>query len=163
MTTFPRSLARAPAFTAVRDGLMWLLDPNAGLRLRAKLAYAIGRATIAIAESPDDFRGLRAKRMTQPGLCIEAVNRGRAAVTLMEVGLTRGEDGPQIALREPFLHDDGPWPRTLEPGEAVVCHFGSGLAGHPVLREVRRAYAVTADGRVLYGNADALEYYLART
>ena len=93
MTTFPRSLARAPAFTAVRDGLMWLLDPNAGLRLRAKLAYAIGRATIAIAESPDDFRGLRAKRMTQPGLCIEAVNRGRAAVTLMEVGLTRGETG----------------------------------------------------------------------
>ena len=118
MTTFPRSLATVPVFAAVRGGLARLLDPNSGLRLRAKRAYAIGRATIAIGESPGDFRGLRAKRLIQPGLCIEAVNNGRAPVTLLEVGLMRGEEGPQIALREPFLHDDGAWPRTLAPGGA---------------------------------------------
>ena len=139
------------------------LDPNTGVIVRARLTYAIGPATIAMGDDIAAFRGLRAKRLTPPGLCIEVSNFGEEAVVIVEVGLTRGADGPQIAQREPNLHDNGPWPRRLEPGEAVVAHFGSTLAGHPVLPLVRRAYALTPEGRMLFGPADALRHFMANT
>lgn len=49
------------------------------------------------------------------------------------------------------------------PGEAVVAHFGSGLAGHSVLPEMRHAYALTFEGRILLGPARVLRHYNART
>ncbi|MDA0654628.1 MAG: hypothetical protein O2905_07090 [Proteobacteria bacterium] len=83
-------------------------------------------------------------------------------MTITEVGLTRGEDGPQIAMVLPHLHDRGGWPRTLNPGQQVVAHFGSDLDSNPSLAIVRRTYAATLDGRVLLGDATALNHYLAR-
>ncbi len=139
------------------------LDPNAGVVVRARLTYAIGPATIAMGDDITAFRGLKARPLTPPGLCVEVSNFGEERVTIVEVGLTRGEDGPQIAQREPYLHDNGPWPRVLEPGEAVVAHFGSGLAGHPVLPQAKHAYALTPEGRMLLGPAGALADYLTRT
>ena len=78
------------------------------------------------------------------------------------MGLTRGEDGPQIAMLAPLLHDRGMWPRTLGPGQEVVAHFGSDLDSNPVLPKVRRSYAATIDGRYLLGDASALQHYMAR-
>lgn len=127
----------------------------------ARLAHAIGRATIAIGDSPTDFRGLGANRLAPLGLCVVVSNTDRFPVTITEVGLTRGEEGPQISLREPLLHDRGPWPRTLAPGEEVVAHFGSGLETYPLLAEVRRSYAATLDGRYILGDATALQHFLA--
>lgn len=141
------------------------LDPNRGVQVRARLTYAIGKATIAMGDDLSAFKGLRAKTLTPPGLCIEVQNHGKEPVVIAEVGLTRGEDGPQISLREPHLHDAGPWPRRLEPGESVVAHFGSGLAGHRVLPEVRRSYAQSVEGHTYMGPdaARALRQYHQRT
>ncbi len=127
------------------------LDPNRGVQVRARLTYAIGKATIAMGDDLSAFKGLRAKTLTPPGLCIEVQNNGKEAVVIAEVGLTRGSEGPQISLREPHLHDSGAWPRRLEPGESVVAHFGSGLAGHRMLAEVRRSYAQSVEGQVYMG------------
>lgn len=82
-------------------------------------------------------------------------------MTVTEVGLTGGAEGPQIPMIDPLLHDNGPWPRRLAPGETVIAHFGSGLKGHPVLPKVRRAYALTDEGRVLTGPTPALRPYFA--
>lgn len=139
-----------------------LLVRNGGVRIHARLAHAIGRATIAIGDEPTDFRGLRAKTVAPPGLCIVVSNRGKRPVTITEVGLTRGGDGPQIAMVLPHLHDRGAWPRTLNPGQEVVAHFGSDLESKPLLAMMRRTYAATLDGRVLLGDATALHHYLAR-
>ena len=139
------------------------LDPNRGVQVRARLTYAIGKATIAMGDDASAFRGLRARPLTTPGLCIEVTNHGKETIVVTEVGLTRGAEGPQIALRDPHLHDSGLWPRRLAPGESVVAHFGSGLAGHNVLPEVRRSYALSMDGKTYFGAARALRHYLKRT
>ena len=109
--------------------------------------------------SPEDFKGLRTRAIAEAGLCVVVQNWGDKPVTLTEVGLTRGGDGPQIALRELMLHDKGSWPRTLAPGEEVVCHFGSSLLGHPILPLVARSYAVSIDGGYFLGDAEVLQYY----
>ena len=140
-----------------------LLDPNRGVQVRARLTYAIGKATIAMGDDASAFRGLRARPLTAPGLCIEVTNHGKETSVVTEVGLTRGAEGPQIALRDPHLHDAGPWPRHLPPGASVVAHFGSGLAGHNVLPQVRRSYALSMDGKTYLGAALALRHYLKRT
>ena len=133
--------------------------PNHGVRVRARLAYPIGMATLAIGDGPNDFQGLHARKVAAPGLCIEVFNGSEDVITITEVGLTKGVEGAQIALREPLLHDNGPWPRRLAPGQAVIAHFGSMLAGHRILGEVRRSYAVTMDGRHYLGPAHALRHY----
>jgi len=142
-------------FAALVERLRKRFDPNGGVQVRARLTYAIGKATIAMGDDATAFRGLRARPLTPPGLCIEVQNHGKDTIIVTEVGLTRGEDGPQIALRDPHLHDSGPWPRHLAPGESVVAHFGSGLAGHKVLPDVRRSYALSIDGRHYFGPARA--------
>ena len=66
------------------------LDPNRGVQVRARLTYAIGKATIAMGDDLSAFKGLRAKTLTPPGLCIEVQNNGKEAVVIAEVGLKIG-------------------------------------------------------------------------
>lgn len=108
MTLFLRSLPAPPPLAAFVTRVRKWLDPNAGVRVRARLTYAIGRATIAMGDDLSAFRGLGARPLTPPGLCVEVANHGRVPVVVTEVGLTRGQEGPQIALREPLLHDTDP-------------------------------------------------------
>jgi hypothetical protein len=61
-------------------------DSNDGVRIHARLAHAIGRATIAIGDAPTDFRGLRAKTVAPPGLCIVVSNQGKGPVTIYRSG-----------------------------------------------------------------------------
>jgi hypothetical protein len=81
-------------------------------------------------------------------------------VTITEVGFTGRFESPQVALHEPLLHDNKPWPRRLGPGESVIAHAGSRLKGHPVLAQLKRAYAKTDNDETRYGSSSALRHYV---
>ncbi len=132
-----------------------------GLQVTARITYPIGRATIAIGGHFQDIALMGAKPVGAPSLCIEVKNIGLKEVTVTEVGLTGGEEGPQIPMIDPLLHDNGDWPRRLMPGETVIAHFGSALGAHPVLSKVSRAYALTDEGDRRTGPAAALGLLLA--
>ncbi len=133
-----------------------------GLRLsvRPKIAYAISNDAIAIAERLKDLLAIRRQPVAEVGLCVEVVNRGEQAVTITEVGFTGRFKSPQVALHEPLLHDNKPWPRRLGPGESVIAHAGSSLKGHPVLPNLKRAYAKTDNDETSYGTSSALRHYV---
>ncbi|MDP7603518.1 MAG: hypothetical protein QF546_06750, partial [Alphaproteobacteria bacterium] len=133
-----------------------------GLRLsvRPKIAYAISNDAIAIAERLKDLLAIRRQPVAEVGLCVEVVNRGEQAVTITEVGFTGRFESPQVALHEPLLHDNKPWPRRLGPGESVIAHAGSSLKGHPVLPNLKRAYAKTDNDETSYGTSSALRHYV---
>ncbi|MDP6406358.1 MAG: hypothetical protein QF797_14255 [Alphaproteobacteria bacterium] len=144
-------------------GLAAFLPSRAdGLRLsvRPKIAYAISNDAIAIAERLKDLLAIRRQPVAEVGLCVEVVNRGEQAVTITEVGFTGRFESPQVALHEPLLHDNKPWPRRLGPGESVIAHAGSSLKGHPVLPNLKRAYAKTDNDETSYGSSSALRHYV---
>ncbi|MDP6624344.1 MAG: hypothetical protein QF754_18975 [Alphaproteobacteria bacterium] len=130
------------------------------LSVRPKIAYAISNDAIAIAERLKDLLAIRRQPVAEVGLCVEVVNRGEQAVTITEVGFTGRFESPQVALHEPLLHDNKPWPRRLGPGESVIAHAGSSLKGHPVLPNLKRAYAKTDNDETSYGSSSALRHYV---
>ncbi len=148
--------------TQPRGLAAWRPSRSGGLRLsvRPKIAYAISNDAIAIAERLKDLLAFRRQPVADVGLCVEVVNRGEKAVTITEVGFTGRFESPQVALHEPLLHDNKPWPRRLGPGEKVIAHAGSRLKDHPVLSTLKRAYAKTDDDQTSYGSSSALRYYV---
>ena len=140
----------------------WLPSRSGGLRLsvRPKIAYAISNDAIAIAERLKDLKALRRQPVADVGLCVEVENQGEEAVTITEIGFTGRFESPQVALHEPLLHDNKPWPRRLGPGEKVIAHAGSSLKGHPVLSDLKRAYAKTDNDETSYGTSSALRHYI---
>jgi hypothetical protein len=141
--------------------LMFRMGLRGGLTVTAHMTVPIGKATIAIGAEVEDLALMGARPVAPPSLCIEVKNIGLEEVTVTEVGLMAGEYGPQIPMVDPLLHDNGPWPRRLNPGDTVIAHFGSGLGKHPVLHKVRRAYALTDEGQRLTGSAPALRPFQA--
>jgi hypothetical protein len=147
-----------------RRGVLGAFREFAGVgprvRVRAKLAFALGRDAIALSERLEDFAKLGRERVTDIGFCISVRNDGGFPVNVVEVGLIGRFSSPRIALHEPLLHDNKPWPRRLAPGEEVVAHFGTRLKALPVLRDIRRVYAQTRQDEMCYGAGPALRYYI---
>lgn len=142
---------------------LFRLGLRGGLQVTAQITYPIGKATIAIGGQSHDIALMGARPVAAPSLCIQVKNIGLEEVTVTEVGLTGGEEGPQIPMINPLLHDNGDWPRRLMPGETVIAHFGSALGAHPVLSQVTRAYALTDEGDRRTGPAAALRPFIAET
>jgi len=131
------------------------------LRLKAKLAYALSGQTIAITDRPGDIAHLGRDVIANVGLCLEIFNDGGDAVTITEVGLIGHFDSPRVAVHEPLLHDNKPWPRTLQPGEQVITHMASDLGKHPVLKSLRRCYLRTDKDALVHANGGtALRFYI---
>jgi len=140
-----------------------LVEPKVRLRVRPKIIYAFAGDAIAISDQPGDLAKLGKESIAEIGLCIEVVNDGDANITVAEVGLAGWFESPQIAVHEPLLHDNKPWPRTLKPGENVVAHLATGLKNQSVLKSFKRAYVRTTDDVVCYGaGGPALKFYIKR-
>ena len=133
---------------------------GARLRVRPKLAIAIARETVVLSDHPRAVNALSARPLTGPSLCLEIVNDGRRPLVCAEVGLAGRFDAPRITMHEPMLHDSKGWPRRLDPGESVITYFGPGLANHPVLADMRRAWAHTTSGETWRGTGPALRYFV---
>jgi hypothetical protein len=108
------------------------------VRLRIRPAHAIG--------APDG------RHM----FAIEVINLSTFAVTISDVGLCtrRGIKGPRHAVGLPLIIDGKPWPRRLEPREAVSAYFD-----HYSISDrqgIRKAYARTSCEEVAYGSSPAL-------
>ena len=63
-------------------------------------------------------------------------------------------------MTEPHLHDNGPWPRWLDPGATTIAYFDSSLRENPALGGVRRAYVLTNEGELAYGRSGALRAFV---
>ena len=133
------------------------------VRIRPKITYAFAGDAIAISDKPDDLAKLGKKSIAEVGLCVEISNHGDTDVTIAEVGLAGWFESPQIAVHEPLLHDNEPWPRNLKPGESVIAHMASALKDQPILKSLKRAYIRTTADVVHYGaGGPALRYYVKR-
>lgn len=96
-----------------------------------------------------------------PRLCIEVLNLSAFPVTVCEVGLTmRGLEG-RLVFITPILYDRKPWPRRLEPREAVSVYCSPQVAQQKEMLLARKAYAKTECGFVRTGSSPALANYLA--
>jgi hypothetical protein len=135
--------------------------PLPRLRLKAKVAYAISGQAIAITDRPGDIAHLGKEVIASVGLCLDIFNDGDEEVTVTEVGFVGRFDKPQLAVHEPLLHDNGPWPRTLQPGEQVIAHMASDLGDHPVLGSLKRCYVRTNSDVLIHANGGtALRFYI---
>ena|SRR5665213_2429941 len=70
---------------------------------------------------------------------IEVVNLSAFALTVNEVGVFYSGTGRRGAILQPVLHDDGSWPRRLEPRSSVTAYARAdalSLPGH-LIRCVR--------------------------
>ena len=121
-TEFIERLAGAVNRALFRFGL------RGGLKVTARITYPIGRTTIAIGGEIGDIALMGAHPVAAPSLCIEVENIGLEEVTVTEVGLTGGEEGPQIPMIDPLLHDNGGWPRRLMP---PICSGAPRRGGSP--------------------------------
>ena len=63
-------------------------------------------------------------------------------------------------MAELYLHDNGPWPRWLDPGATTIAYFDSSLRQNPALGGVRRAYVLTAEGELAFGRTGALRSFV---
>jgi hypothetical protein len=131
------------------------------LEVRTKIAYAISGQAIAITDRPGDLAHLGKETIAGVGLCLDIFNQGDHTITVTEAGLVGLFDSPRVAVHEPLLHDNKPWPRTLEPGERVIVYLPSDLGTHPVLGSLRRGYVRTdSDALVQANGGAALRYYI---
>ena len=141
-----------------------LARPRSGarlkLRVRPKIAFAIGPEAVAMSHSPRALRAVEPHRACRAGLCLEIRNLGAEPVRIDEIGLTGWFEEPWLSMAEPHLHDNGPWPRWLEPGATTIAYFDSSLGRHPALSGVRRAYVLTAEGELAYGRSGALRSFV---
>ena len=130
------------------------------LRVRPKIAFAIGNQAMAMSHSPRALRTVEAHRTCQTGLCLEVRNDGREPVRIDEIGLCGWFEDPWLSMAEPHLHDNGPWPRWLKPGATTIAYFDSSLRHNPALGGVRRAYVLTAEGELAFGRSRALRAFV---
>jgi hypothetical protein len=137
------------------------IEPAPRLNLRAKVAYAIAGPALAITDRPGDISHLGREAVASVGLCLDIFNEGDDPATVTEVGLVGRFDSPRVAVHEPLLHDNKPWPRLLQPGERVIAHLASDLGSHPVLNALRRCYVRTNNDHLIHANGGAaLRYYI---
>jgi len=137
------------------------VSPAPRLRLRTKVAYAIPGPAIAITDRPGDIAHLGKEVMANVGLCLEVFNDGDDAVSITEVGFVGWFDRPQLAVHEPLLHDNKPWPRVLQPGQQVIAHMASDLGTHPILGALKRSYVRTETDSLVHANGGtALRFYI---
>ncbi len=136
-------------------------EPITRVRVRPKIAYAFAGDAIALSDSPSDLAKLGKKAIADFGFCIDVLNEGETTITVTEVGLAGWFETPQVAVHEPLLHDNKPWPRVLRPGDNVVAHLATSLKTHPILKSLKRAYIRTSDDLVCYGpGGAAMRFYI---
>ena len=130
------------------------------LRVRPKIAFAIGSEAVAMSHSTRALSAVEPHRASRAGLCLEIRNDGAEPVRIDEIGLTGWFEEPWLSMAEPHLHDNGPWPRWLEPGATTIAYFDSSLGHHPALNGVRRACVRTAEGELAFGRSGALRSFV---
>ena len=109
------------------------------LRVRPSLAFAVPNGGAAVS--------------------IEAVNLSTFPVTVEEVGFApagaRGKRPRRLVVMEPIFVDQKPWPRRLEPREAVTAYVSPDyLAGAAEM--LGKAYVRTSCGEIAFGVTPAL-------
>jgi hypothetical protein len=95
-------------------------------------------------------------------LCIEVVNLSTFPVTICDVGFSVRFSKDRLAVIDPILPDQKPWPRRLEPREAFTVYCSPSLAAEPRLQLVRGAYAKTDCGETGFGKNKGLSHYIAK-
>lgn len=119
----------------------WRAHRHDAIRLRVipKVAYPLG----PLASS-------------EPRIAIEVINESRFAVTIDEVGFeVRGERN-RFAITLPLVGDGKPWPRRLEPFDAVIAYGVIDARFLSMLPRMKQAYASTTTGHTKLGNSKAL-------
>ncbi len=155
-------LVRGGALVRRRGGALARARPGARLKLRVrpKIAFAIGSEAMAMSHRPRALRAVEPHRACQTGLCLDIRNQGAEPVRIDEIGLTGWFEEPWLSMAEPHLHDNGPWPRWLDPGATMIAYFDSSVRRHPALGGVRRAYVRTAEGELAFGRSGALRSFV---
>lgn len=94
------------------------------------------------------------------GIAVEIINLSSFAITIAEVGFVppgvRGALPKRIIIPRPITSDSKPWPRRLDPREAVSAYVEyDELRGQG--RMMARAFARTSCGEIAYGQSPALK------
>ena len=86
--------------------------------------------------------------------CVEVTNLSLFPVTIEDVGVFFHHSRNRGSLIEPYVTDQGPWPRRLEPRSSVTVYseLPSSDNGH----KIRCAFARTQCGYTRVGNSPAL-------
>jgi len=142
------------------EGVVFWGSSRYRLQVVPKLAVPVGNEALALGDRPTDVTRAFGPALDRSGLCLMIVNAGVEPITVVEIGLIGRFGSPRISAHEPLLHDRGPWPRQLAPGDSVVAYFPSRIRHHEVLGSMRRAYATTADGGQWTGTSLALRYFV---
>ena len=85
-------------------------------------------------------------------VCIEVVNLSSFPVTISDVGYTLPSKR-RASFCSPILLDSKPWPRRLEPREAVTAYANISV----VPSNIGKAYAKTDCGVTRFGTSPALD------
>jgi hypothetical protein len=94
---------------------------------------------------------------SEPRIAIEVVNESKFPVTIDEVGFELHGTVSRFAITLPILGDGKPWPRRLEPFDAVITYALVDERFSSVLGRLKRAYASTSTGHTRYGTSPALK------
>lgn len=92
------------------------------------------------------------------GFAIEVVNLNAFAVTVTEVGFilgrSRSKRPRRLYVADPLIIDHRPWPRRLEPREAVSVYFDPDPF-KANRRQLGKAYALISCGEIVRGDSGA--------
>ncbi len=141
-----------------------------GLGEAVTLGVALLGAALGVMNTWQSLSASRVKLRVRPAFAIgvphgqsmfsiEVVNLSNFPITISEVGFTMDGNSlkrPRAAVVQPILIDGLPWPRRLEPREAVSVYMDP---SHMIESSARigRAYARTACGEARFGSSEALE------
>lgn len=94
-----------------------------------------------------------------PRMCIEAVNMSCFPITISGVGFST-HSRSQLVVAQPIVLDGKPWPRRLEPREAVTVYLSPQLMLEPKMLLAKAAYVKTDCGITKEGTGPALASYI---
>ena len=150
-------LTAGAALAGVVLGLfnLWLYFDQRRVKLRVTpLAFhlgPVGKSSVRFWHLIDDFPD-------DAGLGVEVVNLSAFPVTITHAGFLDPKDQDRRIMVNPPSAEE-PWPRRLEPREAIQAYMRPQGANKPQRRPVGKAFAMTACGTAKYGRSGALKAY----
>ena len=136
-------LAAIGAILGIRSEIRALRGETVRFRVTPKVAYPVGSLP------------------TDPRIAIEVINEGKFPITIDEVGFEVHGTRNRFAVTLPIIGDGKPWPRRLEPHDAVITYLLADDRFTAVVRRIKRAYASTSTGVTRFGHSPAMRKVVA--
>lgn len=158
-TAITLAIAVLGAVLGIINTLMQIDKSRIKIGVIPKIAFFVDDILVNSLLRPDATQGSPEERR----LCVEVVNLSSFPITVNEVGFgKRILSRARHVLVPPLILDGKPWPRRLEPREAVIVYTERGVRFSPQ-PSPKRAYAATACGEVRYGTSKALKHFIKQS